>query len=60
MAMVVVRVFLGGSGLWGDGEVVCNFGRGLDAGEETREESGKAFCEKVGSYPCFMAQIIAC
>lgn len=31
----------------------------LDVGEMTREESGEAFGEQVGSDPCLMAEIIA-
>ena len=31
----------------------------FDAGEMTREESGEAFGEQVGSDPCFMTEIIA-
>ena len=31
----------------------------LDVGEMTREESGEAFGEQVGSNPCLMAEIIA-
>lgn len=56
----MVGVVLGGIGSWDKGEIVCYFGRGFDTREKTREESRKAFCEKVGSNPCFMAEIVAC
>lgn len=42
------------------GEIACCLGRSLDTRKEAWEESGKAFSEKVGSNPCFMAEIIAC
>ena len=39
---------------------IVDFGRGLDAGEMTREEEREAFGQQVGSNPSLMAQIIAC
>ncbi len=43
-----------------DGVEVVNLGRRFDVREKTGEESGKAFGEEVGRYPCLMAEVVAC